>query len=144
MQKVEEVIFYSIDKAIKTYRQFAQREIKKAGFPITVDQWLIMKSIEDNPGISQLQVARKVFKDNASVTRIIGLLIKNKLLERKINFSDKRRVNLNVTRHGKKIISDVQLIILNNRQHALRNINAIELKTARNVLQKIILNCNGN
>jgi MarR family transcriptional regulator, transcriptional regulator for hemolysin len=34
MEKLEELIFYKLENAIKTYRQFAQKQITKGGFDI--------------------------------------------------------------------------------------------------------------
>lgn len=49
MIQLDELVFYTIEKAIKSYRQFAQRQIKEQGLDITVDQWLILKTISEHP-----------------------------------------------------------------------------------------------
>jgi MarR family transcriptional regulator, transcriptional regulator for hemolysin len=71
MEKLDQVLFFTLEKSIKTYRQFAQRQIDKANIAITIDQWLVLKPIQDWPDISQHQIAENVFKDYASVTRMI-------------------------------------------------------------------------
>ena len=76
MENIESVVFYTIDKSIKAYRQYAQKQLKEAGFQVTIDQWLVLKNIQELPQISQQELSRRVFKDNASVTRIIDLLVK--------------------------------------------------------------------
>ena len=142
MDQLNTVIFYSIEKAIKTYRQFAQKQLKDAGLKITIDQWLIIKSIMDNPQISQQEIAEKVFKDNASVTRIIELLVKAKYLKRTVNKEDKTRSNLIVTTEGEDIIDKVYAVVLNNREIALKGIKKNEIDIASKVLNSIISNCN--
>ncbi len=77
MEKLSDIIFYTLERSIKTYRQFAQKNITGGGFNITIDQWLVLKTIQENSTISQQQLDAKVFKDFASVTRIIELLVKN-------------------------------------------------------------------
>ena len=52
-EKLDNIVFYLIEKAIKTYRQFAQRNITKAHFDITIDQWLVLKTLQENPSITQ-------------------------------------------------------------------------------------------
>ena len=71
MEKIDSVLFYYIEKAIKTYRQYAQKELKNAGLTITVDQWLTLNCLNENPQITQKELAEAVFKDTASITRII-------------------------------------------------------------------------
>lgn len=141
MDKLNTVVFYSIEKAIKTYRQYAQKQIKSANLNITIDQWLIMKSLVDNPGISQQEIAERVFKDNASVTRIIDLLVKASYLKRTINKTDKRRSVLKVTDEGKKIINSVYKVVLKNRETALKGISKKDIEITETVLHAIISNC---
>lgn len=141
MEKLNEIIFYTMDKAIKTYRMFAQQQLRDAGYKITIDQWLIIKGILENPDISQLELGEKAFKDNASVTRIIDLLVKAEYLERQFHDTDRRRVKLIVTQAGIDIVSDVQKVVLQNRKTALDGIDPTEIELVNKVLNKIIQNC---
>lgn len=141
MEKLNNIIFYNIDHSIRLYRMFAQKQLREHGFKITIDQWLVIKCILENPTITQHELSAMVFKDNASVTRIIDLLIKGKYLEKEINPEDRRKFILHVTKSGEAIIKNVQEIVLQNRSKALKGIAAKDLETADAVLQKIITNC---
>lgn len=141
MEKLKDIIFYNMDKAIKSYRMYAQKKLKENGFKITIDQWLIIKTILENPNITQQEIAKNVFKDNASVTRIIELMVKSKYLERKDNPDDRRKSNLVVTEEGRSIISKVQNLVLENRKNALDTISTEELETMNLTLKKVIKNC---
>jgi|SRR6218665_382279 len=141
MEKLTDIIFYNMDKAIKSYRMYAQKRLREHGFKITIDQWLIIKSILENPTITQQEIAKKVFKDNASVTRIIELLVKSEYLKRKVNTEDRRKSILLVTEEGKSIIEKVQNLVLENRKNALQNITSEELELMNVSLNKIIDNC---
>lgn len=138
--KLENVIFYTIDKSIRSYRVFAQKRLREHGYNITIDQWLILKVLMENPGIMQQEVAELVFKDNASITRIIDLLVKSNYLKRTVNPKDKRKSNLKVTRAGEKTIMEVEKIVLENREIALKGISAEDMEVANRVLNQIIEN----
>jgi MarR family transcriptional regulator for hemolysin len=140
MEQLEENIFYLLDKSIRVYRQYAQRRLKKKGFKITIDQWLIIRSILENPDIKQNELGEKVFKDNASVTRIIDLLVKGKYLKRETHNDDKRRTSLKVTPAGKKVIKDVQALVMENRANALKGISKNNIKNMKEQLRAIIKN----
>lgn len=144
MEKLEGIIFYTIDKAIKTYRQFAQKRLNEAGLEITIDQWLVMQALTEEPGISQNEIAEKVFKDAASVTRIIDLLIKKKYLGRKIHDSDRRRFHLEITSEGKTLMKDIAKVVAMNRSIALHDVTQEELGMLRDTLTVIINNCKTN
>lgn len=141
MEQLKDITFYTIDKAIRTYRMYAQKKLRENGFKITIDQWLIIKAILENPGIPQQEIAEKVFKDNASVTRIIELLVQANYLQREINENDRRKFNLIVTDEGKLIIQSVQQMVLQNRKTALEGISANDLEIMNRSLKKIIENC---
>jgi MarR family transcriptional regulator for hemolysin len=141
MEKLENITFYMIDKTIRSYRNYAQKKLREHGYKITIDQWLIIKAILENPGIPQQDLAEKVFKDNASVTRIIELLVKSNYLEREVNQSDRRRSHLHVTEAGKEIIGKVQHLILQNRKVTLSGVSERELEMLNSTLIKIIQNC---
>ena len=79
METLNDILFYNLEKSIKMYRKYAQKQLTKAGFEITIDQWLVLKTIQENKNISQNQIAEMVFKDFASITRIIELLVKKNL-----------------------------------------------------------------
>ncbi|AWI27184.1 MarR family winged helix-turn-helix transcriptional regulator [Flavobacterium pallidum] len=142
MERLKDITFYNMDKAIRTYRVYAQKKLRENGYKITIDQWLIIKSILENPGISQQDLGEMVFKDNASVTRIIDLLVKSEYLEREVNPNDRRKSNLKVTDEGKAIIENVQTLVLQNRKTALSGVSAEALQTLNKTLNQIIDNCN--
>jgi MarR family transcriptional regulator, transcriptional regulator for hemolysin len=141
MEKLDEIIFYNLEKSIKSYRQFAQRQINQAGFDITIDQWLILQTIQENADYSQQQIAEKVFKDFASVTRMIELLVKKGLLERAFHEEDRRRFKLTLTQAGIKIIADVHPIIQQNRKQALQSLSEPDIDVFRKYLITVIKNC---
>jgi DNA-binding MarR family transcriptional regulator len=141
MEKLDQVLFFTLEKSIKTYRQFAQRQIDKAGIDITIDQWLVLKSIQDWPDISQHQIAENVFKDFASVTRMIELLVKKEYLQREFHKTDRRRFNLVITKKGQAVIQKVIPVITANRKQALKSLTKVEIKNNKAFLNQIIENC---
>ncbi|MGZ3840419.1 MAG: MarR family winged helix-turn-helix transcriptional regulator [Flavisolibacter sp.] len=141
MEKIEGVIFYALDKSIKTYRQYAQKRFYEEGLDITVDQWLVLSAIADRPDISQLEIAEKVFKDAASITRIIDLLIRKNYLQRESHPADRRRFSLALTTEGKTVIRNMAKIVEENRARALKGIPEKDLQQMKQVLHLIIDNC---
>jgi MarR family transcriptional regulator for hemolysin len=143
-ERLGNIIFYSLDKAIKTYRQFAQRNIARANFDITIDQWLVLKTLEESPAITQQELAAKVFKDLASVSRIIDLLIEKGFLVREPDPADRRRYKLTITRHGRGILDSVQPLIHSNRAAALRGISKADIRKLQDILERLIANTDMN
>ncbi|MCW5517874.1 MarR family winged helix-turn-helix transcriptional regulator [Muriicola sp. Z0-33] len=141
VSRLEHVLFYVVEKSIKSYRQFAQHNINKVNNNITIDQWLILKTIHDNPNITQREIAEYVFKDHASITRMINLLVKKGFLERSVHSQDRRRFGLELTPLGKKTKEELMPVIWQNREIALEGLSKEEISTLRKTLQKITKNC---
>ncbi len=136
-----QTIFYSIEKAIKQYRKYSQNNIAKHLNDITVDHALILIIIDKNPEFSQVEIAEMIFKDYASITRMVDLMVKNTYLERAINTADRRRFKLRITSKGYKAIETLVPTIKANREQALKGITEEEIMLANTVLKKIITNC---
>ena len=141
MENLSNVIFYNIEQAIKTYRMYAQKQIKSHNLKITIDQWLVLKSLKENPNATQQELAETVFKDTASITRIIDLLVKSEFVERKINLNDRRKFDLMITSNGEKILAKTHSIVLENRKKALNGISENDIKILNETLQRITKNC---
>lgn len=142
METLNNVIFYHLERAIKTYRQFAQNQIKSAGLDITVDQWLVLKTLSENEDITQNELADRVFKDKASITRIIDLLISGGYLSRKEHPETRRRFKLIITKSGKELVGKIKPVVVAYRKKALKHTNEQQIKTVEDFLKTIITNCN--
>lgn len=133
-------IFYQIEKVIKQYRTMAQGNLSKIGYRITLNQVLLLIQVEQNPKISQVELSELLFKDVASVTRMIELLVSKDFISREENKKDRRKKYLKITTKGKKMLDVAVPIIKENREIAQKNITVEEIDTLYNLLNKIIAN----
>lgn len=134
-------VLYTIEQTIKEYRKVSQKNIRQIVSDITVDQCLVLIILDKNATYSQKEIAELIFKDNASITRIIELMVQKNYLIRKINESDRRKFNLEITEKGKKTIELLTPIIHKNRQDALEGLSKNEIELLNKLLDKIISNC---
>lgn len=141
MEKLNTTFFYNLEKTVKIYRQFFQSQLKINGFDITLDQWLILHTVAEYPDISQNDIAEKVFKDKASVTRIIELLVQNGFLTRAIHLTNRRMFQLTITQKGLGTIEKLNDLVQKFRQTALTEISTELLLTTQSVLKTIANNC---
>ena len=134
-------VFYSIEKAIKDYRKFAFKRIQKYFDDITLDQALLIQFLHENPSLSQNEIAKLIFKDNASVTRMIELMVKNKYLKRSADKTDRRKHKIELTDKAISCVKEMNTIILSNRIDALKGIDDNDIESMKQTLEKIIENC---
>lgn len=137
-----ETIFHAIESAIKSYRKLAQQRVLEKIDNITIDQSLALIYIDKHPELSQVALAEILFKENASLTRMINTMVKNGFLERTINPEDLRRYRLVLTKKGRDVIKVLPEVIMSNRNIALEGIPAKDLEDLKRVLKRIRDNCN--
>jgi MarR family transcriptional regulator, transcriptional regulator for hemolysin len=118
-----------------------QANIIAAGIAITLDQWQVLKTLEANPDVTYQQIANTVFKDLASITRIIDRLVRKGAVRRTSHPEDRRRSALTLTRMGCRSIRAVEPIIRASRRQALRGITPVAISRANALLGRIVLNC---
>ncbi|MDQ2179195.1 MarR family winged helix-turn-helix transcriptional regulator [Marinifilum sp. D714] len=134
---------YSIEEAIKAYRKLSQHNISQIVRNITVDQALILLILENNDK-TQTEVADMVFKDYASMTRIVKLMVSKDYLIKTVDSQDKRKAKLEITKKGKTILKKLKPMIQRNREVALNNVSHEELEQMYKTLNKITQNCKSN
>ncbi len=136
-----QTVLYSIEQAIKEYRKFCQRNISTIVDDITIDQCLVLIILDKQNSLSQKEIAAQIFKDTASITRMIELMVNKEYLTREIDKEDRRRFELTLTQKGKDTLQLLNPIIEQNRKTALYGLTDLEINQLYNTLQKIISNC---
>lgn len=136
-------VLYSIEETIKAYRRLSQQNISSIVPEITVDQALILIII-DREDKTQSEIADLVFKDYASMTRIIKLMLNKNYLTKTIDNADKRKAELKITQSGKEIIEKLNPVIKKNRAIALNTLSEQEIEQLFKILNKITQNCKTN
>lgn len=137
-----ETIFHIIESTIKEYRKYAQKNISSKIKDITIDQGLVLLFINEYTELTQKEIAELVFKDNASMTRMINTMVQKKYLKRSMNNEDRRRYKIELTNKGKDVVRKLPPIIQNNRNTSLKGITKNELNQLERILNKIKSNCN--
>ncbi|ETN95481.1 MarR family winged helix-turn-helix transcriptional regulator [Zhouia amylolytica] len=134
-------VLYAIEETIKAYRKLSAKNISEVIPDITVDQALILLILDKNTDHTQMELADLVFKDYASITRILKLMEKKGYLTKTIDAKDKRRSTLTIADKGKKAISLLAPVISLNRTTALNGLTEPERIQLFELLKKITKNC---
>lgn len=102
---------FILERTAKRVKQYFQKQLSDHNTGITIDQWVILQVLADQEGLSQLEIAKAVYKDAPTVTRIIDLLCKKNLTKRIPDPEDRRRFKINLTKEGHGKIEEVLPII---------------------------------
>jgi DNA-binding MarR family transcriptional regulator len=138
--RLEQVIYFIIDRTLRKSRQYSMKQLNKHGFDVTLDQWVVVLQIHENPGISQKEVATSTYKDAATLTRILDLLVKKGYVERRPNPADRRKFELHLTEAGQGLVKELRPVVHDIRRTGVAGLSQDDLETAKHVLNTIFQN----
>ncbi|MFO7826958.1 MAG: MarR family transcriptional regulator [Cyclobacterium sp.] len=131
---------FLLDRTARKVKQYAQQKFKVKEFDITVDQWLVMKNLDEKEKLSQTELAHLVFKDHPTLTRIVDILCKKGYVERIQHPEDRRSYQLHLTAAGKDKVAALKPQIALIRQKAWENLNEKDFEEFKRILNTIYSN----
>jgi DNA-binding MarR family transcriptional regulator len=128
-------VMNSIRRIVRALRLSAREAERGAG--ISGAQLFVLQSLVNRPASSLNELAERTFTDQSSVSVVVKRLIGRKLVARKQSPVDARRIELNLTAAGRRLLArcpePTQLRLLG----ALRRLSPAELATLRSALGRL-------
>jgi DNA-binding MarR family transcriptional regulator len=131
---------FRLDRTSRRVKQYAQNQFKMQNFGITVDQWAVLKKLNETNNLSQIELAEITAKDAPTLTRIIDILCKKGLTIRKADETDRRKFKVQLTESGLQKIQELTPKIDQIRQQAWYNLTKQDFEHFRKVLDTIYKN----
>ncbi|MCL6295086.1 MarR family winged helix-turn-helix transcriptional regulator [Jejuia spongiicola] len=125
--------------ALLLKREFSSA-IKNNKIDVTPEQWAILNRLNENSNLTQKEVAKLTFKDNANITRMVDKLEKKGLVIRQSDSNDRRSWNLSITKKGIEIRDLVEPLAINILNNISKGISKKEMDSYNKISKKIINN----
>lgn len=139
-QDLYDVIPFLIEQVSKKARKYSQKEFDERALGITVDQWVLLKIVEQNNGISQRELADLSMRDAASITRSLDLLEKMLLISRNPIEGNRRQYSILLEKKGQRFINENMQMVENHRAQLVSGFSKEEVKELKKLLSKMIQN----
>ena len=134
---INRVILFQIDQTSKIAKQYSQRELDRRELGITVDQWVLLKIIEESAPLSQKELGTRSKRDPASITRTLDLLAKKGLIERAAMENNRRQYNILLTPAGASFVRANMGMITGLREQSVQGFSPEELQQLHSMLKRI-------
>jgi DNA-binding MarR family transcriptional regulator len=131
---------YLLDRTARRVKGYAQQRFASGNFDITVDQWLILKNLDNDRYLKQKELAEITGKDNPTLTRIIDLLCKKGFTERVMHKDDRRSFTVHLTHEGKAKLEELAPQVDDIRMKAWQNLTEDDYEQLKTILNKIYHN----
>jgi DNA-binding MarR family transcriptional regulator len=118
-------------------RAYFNKKIKERNLNVTIEQWVVLTIVAQQPGITQTEIAKKGLKDKTNVTRILDLLEKNNYIKREKDKHDRRIYTIYVTEKGNKALSIITPLARQTNEESCVNIKNDDLIIVTESLEQI-------
>ncbi len=125
-------------QAHRTYNQALQQQI--APMNISLAQYLHLRVLWEREGLTQVEISHEVGIEKASSTAVFDSLEANGLIQRTRSASDRRKVEVVLTRAGKELQHLARPQGLGVATAAVAGLDKAEVDAFVKVLRKIIIN----
>lgn len=136
----DELPGFIISQASKSITDLLHNNFKQNEQLITPEQWIVLDELWLRDGLSQLDIAKATFRDQASTSRILNNLAKRGLIFRQQDPRDKRSNLVYLTDRGKGLQKALISIVTATMDDAVKGIDAKELALCLRVLKQITAN----
>ncbi len=137
MNELDSVVLYVIDQTSKVAKQYSQRQFDLLGLGITVDQWVLLKVIEEKKSLSQVALAQESRRDPASITRSLDLLQKKGLITRDAIVGNRRQYNIALSKEGVRFVSKNMSLVKKLRADSIKGLTKNDLQSLVGMLHII-------
>ena len=129
-----------LDRTLRKIRLDMGRRLKEQGVDITPEQWIILSDLYERNGQSQTELGDSSFKNPPTVSRIIDLLCKKGMAERRPDAGDRRRHKIYLTAKGKKIVEQAIPAIIATREKGWQGLSDEDYTTFLRIINQIFNN----
>jgi MarR family transcriptional regulator for hemolysin len=121
-----------------------QRVFNEKGYSITTDHWGILQLLFVKGSLSQQELADRLEKDKANITRILHLLEKKGFIERQTDLSDRRKYLISLTAKATETVENLIPFAQSVMEESLMNLSEKDIRDLSNTLNHIYWNSNAS
>ncbi len=134
---INDLVVFQIEKTNKIAKQHGQRAFDQHGLGITIDQWVLLKIIQEQAPLSQRALADFSVRDPASITRTMDLLSKKGLIERAPIPTSRRQYEVKLSKEGEIFVKKNMELVKKLREQSVEGISQEEQGMLISLLQRI-------
>ncbi|MDO3678883.1 MarR family winged helix-turn-helix transcriptional regulator [Paenibacillus ehimensis] len=129
LEKYIGVIVHRADLKLNNYYQKVVNP-----FGITVDQWEILVILWEKEGITQKELAERLYKDQTNIARMLFKLEKKGFVHRVTHETDRRSLRVYLTPKGREIKEDILAPSIEAYKKTVEGLSEEEVETFRRIL----------
>lgn len=108
-------------------------------FDLTSQQYNVLRILRGQKGeaVSLSTIQERMINKNSNTTRLLDKLVIKKLVLREVDPENRRKLKVNITEQGKKILEKIDPLVDAVEDMTTKNLSLSEMKTLNNLLERI-------
>lgn len=135
MHKLEDSLGFQVNMTANAMKKRFNTFLKPYG--LTSEQYVIMRSVQENPDISPTQLSEITYKDKTTITRMIDTLVKNDMLIRIPRKDDRRAYEIRWSIKSENIMNEILPLAEGVLKKLRSQFDADELNTFLRILETL-------
>lgn len=135
---MDDSLDFKLVKVVNKLRWQIGRQLKH--LDMTGEQWVVLARLSEKDGLNQKELAEKVLKDQANMTRILDKVVKKGWVQRLDALDDRRAYLLYLTDEGKQIVQTTYPLIVQVKRNLEVGLTDQEIVTLMALLDKMSKN----
>lgn len=136
MQLLQETLGFKLFSLFNQIQEIGKKDFKDLG--ITRGNYVVMYFINENPGITQAELADVTQKDRNVVTKTIDKLEEKGFVKRVRGEKDRRSFTLFLTDSGEQVVRDYWHILIDGEAELLGKLTAEEQEMFLKLTDKLV------
>lgn len=112
--------------------------IYQGRFGITIPEWRVIAHLAQNRKVSVREIHERVAMDKSKVSRAAARLESSGLIEKRVNTSDRRLVELTLTRKGRRLFNEIAPLAIAYEQKFFSKLSREEESLFRAVVDRLL------
>ncbi|OJJ17823.1 hypothetical protein BKI52_28605 [marine bacterium AO1-C] len=138
---LDDSLGYLVSQTARAMSHQLNQNFLQVGLNVTSEQWAVLVQLWGDDGLNQQEIACKVGKDKASITRLVDGLEKRNLVVRISDKSDRRNKLIYLTKEGKRVKEQLIGVAVDTLDDLQQGISKSDLENCKNVLRQVFKNC---
>ena len=138
--KMENLHGYMVGRTAFTMKHKLHKQFTTKGYKATPEQWGILNLLEEEEGLTQSEIAEKTIKDKANITRILDVMQRNGLIQRRKHENDRRAYKIFLTDKGRHLQYTLAQYVQEIDNQACEGLSVEELMELNRILKKMCAN----
>ncbi|WCL49210.1 MarR family winged helix-turn-helix transcriptional regulator [Leptospira sp. GIMC2001] len=137
--QLEDSYAYLIYRTVRALRRQFVRLAAEVGYELYPEQWFVLVRIYNNPGCSQIELA-KDFEDRPSMTRALRSMKEKGWLSISDDPEDRRKHRIELTEAGLKLFELMVKAVSKERNRMFETLDEKDFKHFRRIMDTIFTN----